>query len=197
MNARESGAVGPPIPGCELRLLPDREILCRVPSVFSAYFKDPVATVEALDAQGWLHTGDIGTIDDGQLRFVDRKKEIIVTSGGKNISPVNLESALIEIPLLAQACVVGDRRPYVTALLVLDADVASAWAADQGIAFRSLHELARHPGIVEEVNTSLISVNQRFSKVERIKKVALLGDTLGAWLRLPYPDIKAETLRCS
>ena len=102
-------------------------------TIFRGYLDDPERTAEALDADGWLHTGDIGQIDDdGYLRIVDRKKELIITAGGKNISPANLEAALKAQPLIGQACVVGDGQPYLAALLVLDPDVAPVWAATHG-----------------------------------------------------------------
>ena len=129
-GARAPGTVGRAIPGMELRLADDGEVLGRGGNVFRGYLDDPERTAEALDADGWLHTGDIGELDDdGYLRIVDRKKELIITAGGKNISPANLEAALKAQPLIGQACVVGDGEPFIAALLVLDPDVAPAWAA--------------------------------------------------------------------
>ena len=128
----------------ELRIADDGEILIRGPQVMRGYRNMPEQTAEAIDADGWLHTGDIGELDDdGYLKIVDRKKELIITAGGKNISPANLEAKLKAHPLIGTACVIGDRRPYLTALIVLDPDVAPAWAAQQGIEGASLEELAR------------------------------------------------------
>ena len=126
------GTVGRAIPGMEVRLADDGEVIGRGGNVFRGYLNDPERTAEALDADGWLHTGDIGELDDeGYLRIVDRKKELIITAGGKNVSPANLEAALKAQPLIGQACAVGDGEPYMAALLVLDPDVVPAWAAQQ------------------------------------------------------------------
>ena len=117
------------MPGLELELAEDGEVICRGGNVFRGYLDEPEKTAEALDADGWLHSGDIGVIDaDGYLRIVDRKKELIITAGGKNISPANLESALKAQLLIGQACVIGDQRPFMSALVVLDPDTAPAWA---------------------------------------------------------------------
>jgi long-chain acyl-CoA synthetase len=169
------GTVGPAIPGCEVRLADDGEILCRGGHVFPGYLNDPAKTAETL-RDGWLHSGDIGEVDeDGYVRVVDRKKELIITAGGKNVSPANLEAALKTIPLVGQACAVGDRRPFVAALLVLDPEVAPAWAAQHGIEGLSLAELAEHPAVVEEIERSVAAVMEQFNNAERVKKVRILG----------------------
>ena len=122
--AIKPGTVGPAIPGSEVRLGDDGEVLYRGGNVFEGYLKDPEKTAEAL-VDGWLHTGDIGVLDDdGYLRIVDRKKELIITAGGKNISPANLEGALKMIPLVGQAAAIGDAQRFITAILVLDPEVA-------------------------------------------------------------------------
>ena len=169
------GTVGRAIPGQELKLLDDGEVCCRGGNVFSGYLKDPEKTAEVLDADGWLHTGDIGRIDDdGFLSIVDRKKELIITAGGKNISPANIEAAIKSYPLIGQACAIGDARPYMAALIVLDADVAPAWAKSRGVEFSSLADLAAHPDVRAEVERYITEANTRFSQVEQIKKFALL-----------------------
>ena len=129
------GTVGPPSPGVEVKLADDGELLVRSKVVMIGYRNLPERTQEALDEDGWLHTGDVATIDaDGYVTLIDRKKELIIGSGGKNMSPANIEAALKGAsPLIGQACVIGDRRPYNTALLVLDADYAPAWAAQHGV----------------------------------------------------------------
>jgi long-chain acyl-CoA synthetase len=171
------GTVGPPIPGCEVRLADDCEVLARGGNIFRGYLNDPERTSEALDADGWLHTGDIGVLDDDTfLKIVDRKKELIITAGGKNISPANLEAALKAFPLIGQACVVGDNRPFVSALLVLDPDAAPAWAAQHGIERRALRELAHDPAVHDEIEREVAEANKRFSNVERIKKFTVLAD---------------------
>jgi len=147
-----NGAVGKAFPGVELRIADDGEVLVRGPLVMKGYYKDPERSRESVDREGWMHTGDIGAVDaDGFLTITDRKKELIITSGGKNISPALVEYELQRHPLIGQACAVGDRRNYVTALLVLDPEVAPAWARAQGIEAASLAELAGHPQVVAEV----------------------------------------------
>jgi long-chain acyl-CoA synthetase len=171
------GTVGPPIPGQEVRLLDDGEVVCRGGNVYSGYLKDPERTAEMLDDEGWLHSGDIGVLDeDGYLSIVDRKKELIITAGGKNISPANLEAALKSFPLIGQACAVGDKRPYMTALIVLDPDVAPAWAKSRGIEAATLAELAQDPDVRAEVERCVAEANEHFSQVEKIKKIAILPD---------------------
>lgn len=170
------GTVGPPIPGAEVRLGEDGEVLCRGQLVFPGYLKDPERTAEALDADGWLHTGDIGQFDeDGYLRIVDRKKELIITAGGKNISPANLEAALKTIPLVGQAFVVGDAKPYTAALVLLDPEVAPGWAAARGLPFTSLVELASHPDVVAEIEAGLAAAMAPFSQAEKVKRLRVLG----------------------
>lgn len=169
------GTVGPAIPGCEVKLADDGEIVCRGGNVFPGYLNDPDKTAEAL-RDGWLHSGDIGQVDeDGYFRVVDRKKELIITAGGKNISPANLEAAIKALPLVGQACAIGDQRPFVAALVVLDPEVAPAWAAQHGIEGRSLAELAEHPAVVEEVERGVAAVMEQFNNAERVKKVKVLG----------------------
>ena len=171
----KAGTVGPAIPGCEVRLAEDGEVCCRGGNVFRGYLDDPVRTAETLDDDGWLHSGDIGVLDeDGYLRIVDRKKELIITAGGKNISPANIEAALKAQELIGQACAIGDGRPYVAALIVLDPDVAPAWAASRGIEATSLAELADHPEVRAEVEREVAHANERFSNVERVKRFTIL-----------------------
>ncbi|HET6662686.1 MAG TPA: AMP-dependent synthetase/ligase [Acidimicrobiales bacterium] len=169
------GTVGPAIPGCEVALAEDGEVICRGGNVFLGYLDDEEKTAEALP-DGWLHTGDIGVFDDeGYLHIVDRKKELIITAGGKNISPANLEAALKMIPLVAQACAIGDQRPFVSALVVLDPEVAPVWAANQGLPPVSLAELAQHPDVVAEIERGVEEVMGGFNNAERVKKVKVLG----------------------
>ena len=171
------GTVGKAMPGIELKLMEDGEVCARGGNVFSGYLDDPEKTAEALDADGWLHTGDIGEMDDdGFLKIVDRKKELIITAGGKNISPANLEGALKSFPLIGQAAVIGDRRPYISALIVLDPEVAPAWAKSKGIAGASVAELAKAPEVLAEIEANVAEANKRFSQVEQIKRWTLLAD---------------------
>jgi long-chain acyl-CoA synthetase len=169
------GFVGQAIPGCEVRTAEDGEVICRGGNVFVGYLNAPEQTAETLQ-DGWLHTGDIGVLDDdGYLTIVDRKKELIITAGGKNISPANLEAALKLIPLVAQACAIGDARPFVSALVVLDAEVAPVWAAGRGLGHLTLDELAEHPEVIEEIERGLQEVMADFNNAERVKKVRVLG----------------------
>jgi long-chain acyl-CoA synthetase len=173
----KAGTVGRVIPGGELRLGEDGEVLCRGGNIFRGYLDDPERTAEALDADGWLHTGDIGSLDeDGYLRIVDRKKELIITAGGKNISPANLESALKAELLIGQACVIGDKRPYVSALVVLDAEVTPAWASQHGIQASSVAELADHPEVRAEVEREIAHAMEPFNHAERVKKFVVLHE---------------------
>jgi len=171
----KNGSVGIADPGVELRLADDGELLMRGGNVMKGYYKDPEKTAETIDTDGWLHTGDVAEIDqDGYVRIVDRKKELIITAGGKNISPANLEALLKEHPLVGQACVIGDRRPYVSALIVLDQEVAPIWAKKAGLAFSSLAELAQNQAVQAEIEKAVEGVNARVSQVEGIKRVTIL-----------------------
>ena len=141
------GTVGPASPGVEMTIADDGELLVRGEFLMLGYRNQPDKTAEAIDADGWLHTGDIGQIDeDGFLKIVDRKKEIIINAAGKNMSPANIEAALkTGSPIIGQACCIGDARPYNTALIVLDADYAPQWAAQNGLEGKDLAELAKVP----------------------------------------------------
>jgi len=183
----KAGTVGVAFPGTVVFLADDGEVCTRGGNVFQGYLDDPEKTAEALDADGTLHSGDIGLFDDeGYLRIVDRKKELIITAGGKNISPANLEAALKTIPLVAQACAIGDNRPFVSALVVLDAEVAPVWAKEQGLEFASLADLAVHPTMVAEVDKGLAECMAGFNNAERVKKVKILS---AEWL----PDTEELT----
>jgi long-chain acyl-CoA synthetase len=171
------GSVGRAIPGLELRLADDGEVLCRGDNVFRGYLDDPARTAEALDADGWLRTGDIGVVDDeGYLTIVDRKKELIITAGGKNVSPANVEAALKVQPLIGQACVVGDDEPYLAALLVLDPDVVAAWAANHGAPATTPAELASDPIVLAEIEREVAAANERFSHSESVRQFTVLPD---------------------
>jgi long-chain acyl-CoA synthetase len=156
--------------------------------VFQGYLKQQDKTDETL-IDGWLHSGDIGSLDDeGYLKIVDRKKELIITSGGKNISPANLEAALKMIPLVGQACAIGDNRKYIAALLALDPEVAPIWAAAHGKAGVSLAELAEDPDVREAIQQGVDEINEQFAQVEQIKVFTVLGEE---WL--PDSDVLTPT----
>jgi len=170
-----NGTVGTACPGVELRLADDGEILVRGPLVMRGYYRDLARTADAIDPGGWLHTGDVGTLDGGGLlRIVDRKKELIITSGGKNISPATIEALLQRHPLIRQACAIGDRRNYVTALLVLDGQAAPAWARRQGIHAEGLADLAVHPRVLAEAERGVRAANEHLARVEQVRRFTLL-----------------------
>jgi len=186
------GTVGPPAPGCEIRIADDGEVLVRSEFVMLGYRNQPENTAEALDADGWLHTGDIGEIDeDGYLRLIDRKKEIIINSAGKNMSPANIEAAIkTASPLIGQAVCIGDRRLYNTALIVLDADFAPQWAAREGLEGKELGELATEPKVIEAVQQGIDEANTHLARVEQIKKFRIVP---GDWL--PGSDELTPTMK--
>ena len=173
------GTVGPPSPNVELRIAPDGEVLVRGEVVMLGYRGAPAKTAETIDSEGWLHTGDIGELDDhGYLRIVDRKKEIIINAAGKNMSPANIEATIrTSSPLIGQAVCIGDARPYNVALIVLDPDYAPSWAASHGVSFDTFEQLAEDQAILAAVQTGLDRANRRLARVEQIKKFALIpGD---------------------
>jgi len=187
--AAKPGYVGQPATGVEMKLAEDGEVLARGGNMFEGYLGLPDKTAEAIDDEGWVHTGDIGIIDDeGYLKIVDRKKELIITAGGKNISPANLEAALKMIPLVGQACAVGEQKPFVTALVVLDPDASAAWAAEHGLSGEdaTMASLATNPDVVAEVEAGLAEAMSDFNNAEAVKKVKILGDE---WL----PDTELLT----
>ncbi|GAB4232954.1 MAG: AMP-dependent synthetase/ligase [Deltaproteobacteria bacterium] len=170
------GTVGKALPGAEIRIAEDGEILVRGRHIFREYFDDPAATREAIDPDGWFRTGDIGVLDDeGFLRITDRKKDLIVTSGGKNIAPQNVENLLKNDRYVSQAFVYGDRRKYLTALLTLAPEEIAAWAARKGIAERDTEALAKHPEVLRLMKERVDEVNRGLASFEQVKKFALLG----------------------
>ena len=173
------GTVGEPSPGCEARLAADGELLVRGPFVFAHYRNAPEKTAAAFDADGWLQTGDVAEIDDdGCIRLIDRKKELIINAAGKNMSPANIEAEIKSAsPLIGSAVCIGDGRPYNTALIVLDPDFAPAWAAQQGLSGRTLEQLATEPLIEQAVEQAIGVANARLSRVEQIKRTVIVpGD---------------------
>jgi long-chain acyl-CoA synthetase len=171
------GTVGRAFPGVEVFVGDDGEVLCRGGNVFAGYLDDPGKTTDALEPDGTFHSGDIGVIDeDGYLRIVDRKKELLITAGGKNVSPANLEAAIKAVPAIGQVCAVGDGKPFIAALVVLDPEVAPGWFAAQGVEAGSLAELAADPRVEDVLQRQVDEVMTRFSNAERVKKVTVLGD---------------------
>ena len=175
------GSVGRPLPGAEVRIAADGEIEMRSPTVFQGYYKDPEATADVLSADGWLRTGDIATIDDdGFVTITDRKKDILVTAGGKNVAPQNLENDLKTSRWISQALVVGDRRPYVSALVTLDEAELATWAAEQGIEARDPGTLSGEPRVLELIQGVVDDVNAHHSRFEQIKRFAILSRDFSA-----------------
>ena len=192
------GTVGPPSLGVEMRLAEDGELLVRGDVVMTGYRNQPEKTAEALDSDGWLHTGDIAEFDEeGYVRIVDRKKEIIINAAGKNMSPANIESALKGAgPIIGQIAVIGDARPYNTALVVLDSDFAPAFAAQQGLEGRSLEDLAEEEAIRTAVQAAVDKGNAELARVEQVKKFTILrgdwapgGDELTPTMKLKRKPI--------
>ncbi|MGK2932932.1 MAG: AMP-dependent synthetase/ligase [Solirubrobacterales bacterium] len=176
-GAMKVGTVGRPLPGVEVKLSGDGELLVKGANIFQGYYENPEATSETL-VDGWLHTGDIATIDDdGYVSITGRKKEIIITSGGKNVTPVNIEALVKRHPLVSQCVVIGDRRPYLIALITLDQEALTRFAAEQG----TLDEpgaMANSPIVREELEKHIEEVNTHFARVEQIKRFQILPDDL-------------------
>ncbi len=167
------GTIGKPFPGCEVRIADDGEILVKGPNVFKGYYKNEEATRETL-VDGWLHTGDIGEIDpDGFFRITGRKKDIIITAGGKNITPANLEAEIKQHPLVSQCVVIGDRRPYLVALVTLDPEEAVTYATEHGLP-PDPAALAENPEVKADIEAHVERINERFARVEQVKKIKVL-----------------------
>jgi len=171
------GTVGRPFPGCEVKIAEDGEILVKGPNIFQGYYKNPEATAETL-VDGWLHTGDIGEIDsEGYIKITGRKKDIIITAGGKNITPANLEAEIKQHPLVSQCVVIGDRRPYLVALVTLDPEEAAAFAKEHGLP-ADPEALASNDQIRAALEAHLEKVNSKFARVEQVKKIEILPHDL-------------------
>jgi long-chain acyl-CoA synthetase len=194
------GTVGPPVPGMEVKLAEDGEVLARGPSIMPGYRNMPDATADTFDDDGWLLTGDIGELDeDGYLKIVDRKKELIINAAGKNMSPANIESKLKLIPLVDQAVAIGDRRKYVSALITLDPDAAARWAKAQGIEETDVASLAENERVIEEVQRGVDEANDNLARVEQVKRFRILpepwepgGDELTPTMKLKRRPIAGK-----
>ncbi|HWU21915.1 MAG TPA: AMP-binding protein, partial [Nocardioides sp.] len=176
-DAIRIGTVGKVVPGpTEIKLGEDGELLVRGPLVMRGYRNEPEKTAEAIDAEGWMHTGDIATIDaDGYVRIVDRKKELIINAAGKNMSPQNIEGAIkVACPLVMTAVAIGDDRPYVTALLTLDPDACAAYAAKAGLTDATPEALAEDPGVQALLKSGIDAANAKLARVEQVKKYKVI-----------------------
>jgi len=172
------GTVGPPLTGTEVKIAEDGEILVRSPSVFKGYYRNPEATAETLK-DGWLHSGDVGVIDeDGYLKITDRKKDIIVTAGGKNITPQYIENKLKFSPYINDAVVIGDRRKFMSSLIMIDEDNVVKYAQDNKIQFSTYKDLTQAPEIIKLIQGEINKVNETLSRVEQIKKFTILPKKL-------------------
>ena len=188
-GAMRLGTVGPPNPGAEVRLAEDGEILVRHPGVFQGYFRDEAATTATIDADGWLHTGDIGewvaleTAPEGSaesrlLRIVDRKKDILITAGGKNVSPSEIENKLKFSPYVKEAVVIGDGRKFVAALIGIELDTVAHWATGRGLAFTTYRDLSEKPETIRLIQAEVDRANSELARVEQIKTFRLMPKEL-------------------
>ncbi len=175
-----------------MRIAPDGEILMRGPQIFAGYFRDEASTAEAVDEDGWLRTGDLGSLtDDGYVRITGRKKDLIITSSGKNITPTNIESALRETRWISEAVVYGDQRPYLVCLLTLDRDEAPKLAEHLGIPPNAA-TMALDDGVNEAIRHDVDEVNKRFARIEQIKRVGILDHELSQAAGELTPTLKVK-----
>lgn len=182
VDSIKMGTVGVPMPTTEIKIDDDGEILVRGPQVFRGYQNNPEATAEAFDSEGWFHTGDLGTLDrQGYLTITGRKKEIIVTAGGKNVSPAALEDPLSSHPLISQVIVVGDKKPFVGALITLDAEMLPGWLGAHDLPAMDVTQAARHPEVLASLERAIKKTNKRVSRAESIRKFAVI-----------YPDLTVD-----
>ncbi|HBU48099.1 MAG TPA: long-chain fatty acid--CoA ligase, partial [Myxococcales bacterium] len=183
------GTVGPVLPGTQVKIAEDGEICIKGPGVMKEYWRLPEQTAETIK-DGWLHTGDIGVFDDGYLKITGRKKELIVTAGGKNVAPAKIEGLLAANQYIAHAVVHGDKRKYLSALVTLDPENLETWAGDQGLAFDDLKQASKDPKVVALVQSVFDSVNSGLARYETIKKFRVLpvefelGDELTPTLKV-------------
>jgi long-chain acyl-CoA synthetase len=185
------GTIGKPFPGCEVKIAEDGEILVKGPNVFQGYHKNPEATAETI-VDGWLHTGDIGEIEsDGFIKITGRKKDIIITAGGKNITPANLEAEIKQHPLVSQCVVVGDRRPYLVALVTLDPEEAATYAQEHNLSDDPT-QLAENPDVKASIEAHVDKINQNFARVEQVKKISILPNDLSQESGELTPTLKVK-----
>ncbi|HST68425.1 MAG TPA: long-chain fatty acid--CoA ligase [Solirubrobacterales bacterium] len=185
------GTIGKPFPGCEVKIADDGEILVKGPNVFQGYHKNQEATNETI-VDGWLHTGDLGEIDpDGFIKITGRKKDIIITAGGKNITPANLEAEIKQHPLVSQCVVVGDRRPYLVALVTLEPEEAVKYAQENNLP-EDPAQLAQNADVKASIEAHVEKINQNFARVEQVKKIAILPEDLSQESGELTPTLKVK-----
>jgi long-chain acyl-CoA synthetase len=192
-EAFKFGTVGRPIANVTLKIAPDGEILARGPNIMKGYFKNEAATKEAIDAEGWFHTGDIGELDaEGYLRITDRKKDLLKTSGGKYIAPQNIENEMKVQRTIGEFVVIGDSRPFPTALVVPKFEVIESIAREEGIAFKDRAELVKHPRIEAAIREDVERVNRTLAQYEKIKKFRILDRELSQEAGELTPTLKVK-----
>ncbi len=173
------GTVGQALPGVEVKIAEDGEICFRGGNVFKGYFKNPQATAEVLEQDGWMHSGDVGILDsEGSLKITDRKKDLIITAGGKNIAPQNIENQLKFSPYINDAVVIGDRRKYLVAIIVIDEDNVVKYAQDNKIQYTTYSSLTQQDEIKKLIQREVDGVNKTLANVETVKRFAILSKKL-------------------
>ena len=188
------GTVGRALPGVRVRIAGDSEILVQGGNVCAGYFNDPAGTSELIDAEGWMHSGDLGTLDtDGYLRLTGRKKDLIITAAGQNVAPQDIEMELKSHPLVSEAVVVGEGRRYLTALLALDAEAVGEWAHEQG-KVADYEVLTADPDLRAEIDALIAEVNARRSRVEGIRKHRILAHELTVAAGRAHADTQGQAL---
>ncbi len=187
------GTVGKPLPNVEIRIAADGEIMARGPNVMMGYWRDEAATREVLEPDGWFHTGDIGELDtDGRLKITDRKKHILVSSGGKNIAPLPVESALLASRLISQVILIGDGRDYCTALVVPEREAAEAFASERGLTFPTWEALAMSSDLYHAIQADIQTLQKEFSKFERARRFRVLTEPFTIENGMLTPTLKVR-----
>src|SRR3954447_10170873 len=187
------GTVGRPFPGCEIRIADDGEILVKGPNILAGYYKMDDASFGAKDPEGWMHTGDLGSVDeDGYLSITGRKKDIIITAGGKNLTPANIENDMKQSRWVSQAVMHGDRRPFPVMLVTLDEEEIVPWAQEQGIEDTSTAALAQHRNVLELIQGELDCANAKYARVEQVKRFFILDHDLSQETGELTPTLKVK-----
>jgi long-chain acyl-CoA synthetase len=193
IDEHKFGTVGRPFPGCQVRIADDGEILVKGPNIFAGYYKMEDASFGAKDAEGWMHTGDLGSLDsDGYLSITGRKKDIIITAGGKNLTPANIENDMKQSRWVSQAVMHGDRRPFPVMLVTLDEEEVVPWAQSEGIEGTSTAALSQNPQVIELIQAELDKANSHYAQVEQVKKFFILDHDLSQETGELTPTLKVK-----